>query len=583
MPAPPKEPTLQLLSRAPVKDDEAQFWVVQGEELQAYTSGDLLRAFEHGDLDGGTLVRIKPTAPSKPLRSYIREMVWLAYQSATGSDENENEQIGFQAAFEHAPIGIVLSDLTGLIQETNSAFSSMLGYSGADLIGRRVGSISETTDRPREVALGNEVLAGIRRSFEIEKRFRHRDGSLVETLLSISMLRRQDGTPFQVVAHVLDLTRRKRLERELAQADRLKSIGKLAGGIAHDFNNILQVFTGGLPLLSEIAGEDKHQMLDEMKVAATSGARLTRQIMAFSKQGVVQVEVVELNQLLTNLQPMIKTALGDTSRVVLNLSPHPLFISANTMQLEQAVMNLAFNAAKAMKNGGTFTIHTNAFSDDRVLLQLEDTGTGMDTETIERAFEPYFSTHTGSEGAGLGLAMVHGIVTRFGGSIALESTQGQGTTCSVLWPQYQPSAPEVQPETSPDSVQSVRTLVVDDELPILRMVSRILQRTGHTISTADSVRSAVDLIEQTPEDHDLLVCDVCLKDGNGTAVMKAARLRWPDIAVLYISGFTGTMLKQHDLSPGTHNFLAKPFRPKDLIASTKTLIQHRALAASKNS
>jgi CheY-like chemotaxis protein len=297
---------------------------------------------------------------------------------------------------------------------------------------------------------------------------------------------------------------------------------------------------------------------------------------------VVQVEIIDLNQLLTNLQPMIKTALGDTSKVVLNLSPQPLFISANTMQLEQAVMNLTFNSAMAMKNGGTFTIQTSAFSDDRVLLKLEDTGTGMDTEIIERAFEPYFSTHKGSEGTGLGLAMVHGIVTRFGGNIALESKRGHGTTCTMLWPQVQQTTPEPI-EPSPESISVVRTLVVDDELPILRMVSRILQRTGHTISTADSVRSAVDLIEHTPEDHDLLVCDVCLKDGNGTAVMMAARQRWPDIAVLYISGFTGTMLNQHDLSPGEHNFLAKPFRPKDLIASTKALIQHRAIRASKKS
>ena len=534
-------------------------------------------------MDGDTRVRIKPSAPSKPLRSYIRELVWLAYQSATQSDENKVEQSRFEAAFEHAPIGIVLSDLTGRIQHTNTAFSTMLGYSEAALIGMPVGSISETTDRPREIALGNEVLAGVRKSFEIEKKFQHRDGSLVETLLSIAMLREPDGTPFQVVAHVLDLTRRKRLERDLAQAERLKSIGKLAGGIAHDFNNILQVFTGGLPFLSDIAHGENREILDEMMQAAASGTRLTRQIMAFSRQGVVQVEALDLNQLLTNLQPMIQTALGRTSRVVLDLNPHPVLISANSLQMEQAIMNLAFNSAKAMKNGGTFTLQTKNFLNDRVALVVKDTGTGMDTQTIERAFEPYFTTRTGSGGTGLGLAMVHGIVTRFGGSISLESQPGHGTTCTILWPRHQPTSADVQTEPSPAAESVIRILVVDDELPILRMVCRVLRRAGHTTVTADSVRAAVNLIEHVPETYELLVCDVCLKDGDGSEVAKAARQRWPDISVLYISGFTGPMMRQRDLTNGEHHLLAKPFLPKDLVTLIKEIIEQRTPQTSEGS
>jgi PAS domain S-box-containing protein len=576
MPRPPKKRTLHILKPASALPDLDAFWVDRADNLQKYTPGELLCAFERGEVAGDTLVRIKPSAPSKPLRVYIRELVWLSYQDANQSGEEEPGQETFKRAFDRAPIGVVLSDLAGRIQHANEAFCTLLGYTEEALIGMRVGSISETTDRPREVELGNEVLAGIRNSFEVEKRFRHRDGSLVETLLNIAMIQKPDGTPSQVVAHVVDLTRRKRLERQLSQAERLKSIGKLAGGIAHDFNNILQVFIGGLPLLAKSTQLQESSTLNEMRLAAEAGTRLTRQLMAFTKQGAVQVEAVDLNQLLTNLQPMIQTALGRPSTLVLDLSPHPLLISANSLQLEQAIMNMAFNAAKAMVGGGQFTIQTRDFLDEQVALVVKDTGVGMDPQTLERAFEPYFTTRRGSGGTGLGLSMVHGIVTRFGGSITLESQLDHGTTCTILWPRHTAPPPAVQPAPptpSPVIKDMTRTLVVDDEPIILRMIGLILQRDGHEVAAAGSVQAAVSLIEDTDDSYDLLVCDVCLQDGDGSTVTQAARQRWPGIPVLHISGFTGGVLEQDKILSGEHHLLSKPFRPKELMASVRAILQ----------
>ena len=550
----------------------ALFWTDEGGRLTAYAPSELLRAFERGEVGGQTRVRIQPDAPSKPLRVYIRELVWLAYRAAAEHEEHSSLSNPYEAAFDKAPIGMVLSDLAGRIQQVNQAFCEMLGYESEQLVGMRVGEISDSEGREEELVLGNQVLAGERHSFEIEKKFISAAGDFVETLLSISMIRDEKGQPIRVVAHVLDLRRRKQLERELVQSERLKSIGKLAGGIAHDFNNLLQVLLGVTSSLRDGDHEDREEAIEEIELAVHSGARLTRQLMAFARQGIVHTQVIDLNKQLTALQPMLRTALGRGVRLVFDLTPKPLFVEVDPLQLEQVVMNVVFNAAKAMPDGGLLAVATRVLPNDQLLLTITDDGFGMDEETCARAFEPYFTTRSGRGGTGLGLAMVHGLVARFGGSIRLDSQLGSGTTCSIVWPHVQPDTQKATTARPVDPARPIRALVVDDEVAILRNMVRTLKQSSYTVESADSREAALALIAQAEQPYDLLVCDVCLGDEQGKEVVDTALRRWPDLPVLYISGFTDTGLTRADLRSVRHDLLHKPFVSGELLSRVEALL-----------
>jgi two-component system, cell cycle sensor histidine kinase and response regulator CckA len=573
-----RRPNLRLLKESQEDPEQKDlFWLDRDGKLLPYKAEELLAAFEDSDVNGDTLIRIKADAPSRPLRRYMRELVWIAHRNASHAESEHFQVERYEAAFDHAPIGMILSDLAGRIEHANEAFCRMLGYGAEELEGMRVGEISGHKGREQEVVLGNEVLSGKRMSFEVEKEFIARDGGLVETLLSISMTRDSAGQPLRVVGHVLDLRRRKRLERDLVQAERFKSIGQLSGGIAHDFNNILQVCLGMTGLLRAGTEADQEYAIGELETAVRSGQRLTNQLMAFARQGPMRNEVVDLNKKLRALEPMIRTALGRRTVLRLQLSAESLRIKIDPMQLEQAIMNIVFNAAKAMPDGGELNVETRLLPDEQFTLTVQDTGAGMDEDVCARAFEPYFTTRQGMGGTGLGLAMVYGIITGSGGAIRLDSQPNVGTTCTMLWKRY--TAPDEDQKPSQDvGERSFRCLAVDGEPSILRMIERVLRRRGIDVDAAGTFGECVERIQVAAKPYAIVVCESSFSDASGIGLVDLVREHSPSAAFLFTAADVDALDDEFRETVMNGHLLSKPFLPQDLVEKVEEILEFPALS-----
>ena len=554
---------------------ENRFWVDVAGELVPFSPEQLLAEFESGQIVGQTPIRFSPTAPAKPFRRYMRELVWMAYQNRK-EDNTKTERSLFEVAFNRAPIGMILSDLAGRIQHVNAAFCEMLGYSAEELTGMRVGAISDESARDEELALGNQVISGKRVSFQIEKVFITKTQQRLQTLLSVSSVRDSEGSPSQVIGHVLDLSQRKALERDLAQSERIRSVGRLAGGVAHDFNNLLTVILGELPRLRDGEGLARKEAVSNVSDAAQASARLVQQLMAFSRDGVVEVDVVDINDELVAMRPVLEAALPACIDLDFRLSKNTLPIRINAIQLEQVVMNLVFNARSAMPDGGKLMVRTDGESGS-VFLEIADTGVGMTPEVLARAYEPFFTTGSAQGKTGMGLAMVYGIVTRFDGNVFLDSKVGRGTRCHIEWPRQDThSEQSVEPiaEIPPEKEASQRVLVVDDQPAILRMVSRILRMKGYEVIQASTFAEAKSAIKEAHEPLDLLLTDVRLPDGNGPDLGGYLRDRWSDAAILYISGYTADILTQGEVMTQRDGFVQKPFTAENLLSRVSALINN---------
>ena len=550
---------------------------------------EIIAAFERGELVADTPTRILENAPPKPLHKYIRELVWAEYHSsASGPEDPEgNQALMYQAAFDYAPVAMVVTDLAGIIVDCNDALTQMLGYTREEFIGMRVGQVSADEDRAAEIAQGNELFAGRRRFFQMERRYRHKDGSIVPALLSVAMARDTEGVPNRVIGQFANLTEQKAMEAELSRSERLKTVGRLAGGVAHDFNNLLTVIEAEIDSLERGNTEERGESLANVREATSISARLTQQLMAFSREGAVTVETLDLNRLVASIRPILKAALTGRCRLHLYMEPEEILpIKVNSILIEQVLMNLVFNARNAMEDpSGLISIRTRREEDDKIVFEVEDTGKGMSEEVLSRAFEPFYTTRQGSGGTGLGLATVYGIVTRFHGDIALESEEGKGTICRVTLPAGEASevAPsprdtkvgrkqvDSSPGTENDDVRK-RILLVDDQATIVRILDRVFRKNGYQVATAGSVADGIQAILGATKPFDLLLSDLQLPDGHGTAVANAARERWSELPVIFMSGYTGNSVSQDEIMGGQVEFVAKPFIPKELLARIERLV-----------
>ena len=449
---------------------DGRYWV--GDPPQPQSAKDIVEEMEQGKLALDTPVRIQPDAEPRPLYKYIRELVWEEYQ-VEGKEESVDlaDSRLHKVAFEHAPVAMVVSDLPGRITDCNDAFLRLLGYRRDEAIGLRISQIAADEDRSDEIALGNELFAGRRRSFSLERNYRKKDGSIVQALLSVSLVRDAKGAPERVIGQFVDLSEQKKLEQELSRGERLQTVGRMAGGVAHDFNNLLTVIEAEIGTLATGTEEERREALSNLREATGLSSRLTQQLMVFSKEGAVSISTLDLNEVVHSLRPILKAALTGRARLILHTPPDVRFpVRANLVLLEQVVMNLVFNGRNAIEDpSGTITVRTYAVGTDQIGLVVEDTGCGMSEEVMARAFEPFFTTREGSGGTGLGLATVYGIITRFGGTIAIESEVGVGTTMRMVFPRG-----DAEDLPAPNATSSTRlTAITDTELPAINQ-KRIL-------------------------------------------------------------------------------------------------------------
>jgi PAS domain S-box-containing protein len=520
------------------------------------------------------------------------------------SDATRSGAIGstFEQFLDFVPDAIVGVGPDGEIVLANRQAEDLFGFERGRLLGETIEALIPErfrlpheghresyfeTPRTRAMGVGAELFA------------LNRDGTEFPVEVSLSHLE-LDGRTIATAA-VRDISERAEGEREralqdqLQRARRLESVGQLAGGIAHDFNNLLGVIMNYAEFVAEELepGSQAHGDVEEIRRAAERAAALTRQLLIFSRRETVKPEVLDLIELIGGLENLLRRALGERVELDVVLDEELWAIEADPGQVEQVLVNLSVNARDAMPDGGRLLIEAeNAELDDEfaymhpdtapgryVRLKVSDTGTGMDAETVDRVFEPFYTTKP--DGTGLGLATVYGIVTGAGGRIDIYSEPGIGTTVKVHMPATAAApAPAAPAHGGRSAGRGEVVLVVEDETDVRRMAERILGKAGYTVIGATRGAEAVTICERTEQAVDLLLTDVIMPEMLGTELVERARRARPDLRVVYMSGYSHQVLAPQALTESRHSdFIEKPFNARALLKTVGDLLEPPASRA----
>jgi hypothetical protein len=485
-------------------------------------------------------------------------------------------------------LGIAFWDASGTISEANDEYLRIVGYTRDDLAR---GGVNYKTMTPPEFAPGDakvhEQMARGEACAPWEKELIRKDGQRVPILVGVAAL---DDSHEHGVAFVLDRTARRTLEQQLRQAQKMEAVGRLAGGVAHDFNNILTAITGYGDLLREDLSPGHPGLADvaEIRKAADRAAGLTRQLLAFSRQQVLEPRVLDLNELVHNMEKMLRRLLGEDIELATALAPALGAVKADPGQLEQVIMNLGVNSRDAMPGGGKLTIETADVELDRtyatnhdpiepgryIMLAVTDTGTGMTEATKARLFEPFFTTKEKGKGTGLGLSTVYGIVKQSGGFIWVYSELGLGSTFKIYLPRVDEAAEATSaPATEPRPVEGTETVfVAEDEEGVRRIVREALERRGYTVIHAASGPEAVARAEAHAGPIHLLVTDVVMPGMGGRDLATHLAAARPGLRVLYMSGYTDDSALRRRIVEGGSPYLQKPFSPDVLLRKVRAVL-----------
>jgi len=393
----------------------------------------------------------------------------------------------------------------------------------------------------------------------------------------------QDGKLYRITGTLEDITDRRALEEQLRQAQKMEAIGRLAGGIAHDFNNLLTVVGGYLHLVLETTppSDPRHDKLKQILTASNRASALTSQLLAFGRKQMVQPRLVNVNNLLSNMQALLRPVMGEHIRLQTDLGDDLPCVKADPNQLEQVLINLAANARDAMPEGGEFHLQTSLFNGrvettsdpgQWVRIQVGDTGCGMSQEVLEHVFEPFFTTKGVGRGTGLGLSSVYGIIQQNHGTIRVSSSPNHGTTFEILLPAAA-EIEETKPAASPfETLRGTETiLVAEDELGVRTLVCDTLAQLGYTVLQAGDGRDALRALEQHGPVH-VLLTDVIMPVMGGPELAKRVRLLMPGTKVVYMSGYTDDTLAFYGLPQPDTSYIQKPFTPAALAEKLRQVL-----------
>ncbi len=503
----------------------------------------------------------------------------IAAEQAIGHEMAARDSV-FRAVIDQVPDALALLDRTGRYLVDLRPDRSFLGYRADELLGQPVFDLVHPDDRPQAQAAWAGVAERPGATGVAEVRLQHRDGRhLIVECRAVNCEQVPSLRGILVLAR--DVTERRALERRLAQAERLESVGRLAGGVAHDFNNLLTVVRGNASLLTAELPPDSElrTFVDEIQLAADRGAGLTRHLLAFSRREPVEPRVFDVNALISDLLPLIRRLLGERVSVSWRPAVAACRVKADPNRIEQAILNLVANARDAMPEGGRLTL-TTVDGSGWVELRVHDSGIGMTEEVRLRAFEPFFSTK--KAGTGLGLATCYGIIEQAGGHVSLASEEGQGTTVTVLLPSVSDAVAASPPNRSESGRVAAggpaRILVAEDEPSVQRIVTRALQSSGYEVVQASNGDEAAVLASE--QAFDCLVTDVVMPGLSGDALARKVWADRPAMPVLFMSGYTDEF--QPNLLPRERvaGFVAKPFAIADLVAAVREVLERATVEAT---
>lgn len=501
-----------------------------------------------------------------------------------------NEQ--FRALVNAAPIAVVVSDLEDKINVWNPAAERLFGWRPEEVLGKSVLIIppdrNEEGGKLHQSTLAGEVTAG----FETERL--KRSGKRFPASISSAPVFTETGSISSIVRFIEDISERKSLESQVRQAQKMEVLGRLAGGVAHDFNNMLMVLGGSIELLDRsLPGDSPSRLyLDQIQRTIDKATAVTRQLLAFSRKQVFDLRPMDLHEALTESEFMLPRLLGAGIELSFHHDAQKSWIVSNSTQIEQLVANLAINGSDAMPDGGQLTISTRnassvppngvgaaAIPGEWVVLEVSDTGSGMDEATRAQIFEPFFTTKPAGKGTGLGLATVYGIVNQGNGHIRLETQLEVGTRFEIYFSCVEAPLPELEIPSSAKPLgpehttgEGVTVLVADDETPLRQAVVEILRSTGYTVFEAQTATDAANIAAHRIKKLDILLTDVLMPGLRGPELARLVSQRHPGVHVVYMSGYAEG-LPEMQLPPNSA-FLQKPFRFATLLEQLK-LVQRK--------
>jgi PAS domain S-box-containing protein len=514
----------------------------------------------------------------QPDPDLINAVTALGRQIGQSIDQSRTEQAlakseaRFRKLVEGSSDGIVVV-VDGVIREASERFAEIFSMTVEEVIGRRAADFS--SDDARGTA-DLRIDGDVEGTYEIAGK--RKDGSKV--LLEISARTHNFGGHRERVASARDVTEKRQLEIQLRQAQKMEAVGRLAGGIAHDFNNLLTVIITYVGLLLEGVGETdpRREDIDEIGKAAKAAADLTRQLLAFSRQQVLEPKVLVIEEIVASSQKLLTRLLGEDIQLVTTLAGGTT-VKIDSGQLEQIIVNLAVNARDAMPTGGKITIETavvdlsDAYAKTHwpavpgrfAMLTVSDTGTGMDAETQSRIFEPFFTTKELGSGTGLGLATVYGIVKQSGGFIWVYSEPGDGATFKIYLPLVGDSPSKADRPALPEIPRGNETILLLEDSPEVRVAVReSLKRYGYNVMEAASGNVAIDIATKHGGPIDLLLTDVVMPEMSGRVAAEQLTGIRPDMKVLFMSGYTADAVVRHGVLSHGVAYLQKPFSPDAL-------------------
>ena len=478
--------------------------------------------------------------------------------------------------------GVVAADLHGSVTYMNAMAERLTEWDFDSGRHRHIHDVVRLIDEtdlseieiPMAQVIAGEVVIGLSARTALCRR----SGSRLPIDESASPIRDEHDHIIGVVIVFRDVTEQRRLADELRQTQKLEAVGRLAGGVAHEFNNLMTVVLGNSELLANDSRLDDglREPVKDIWLAGQRAAVLTRQLLTFGRKQVFQSRPIDVNVCISEIAGMLKRLIGDHVTLETRLDAAPAIIKADRGQLEQAIVNLAANGRDAMPSGGTLTITTRT-EPSTVVVEVSDTGTGMNNEVLDHLFEPFFTTKAVGQGTGLGLAAVHGAVTSSGGRIQVDSVVGRGSRFSISFPALQgvaasdvPSAPAVSFDG-----RGQTALVVDDEPSVRELVARILARTGLDVIEAHDARDALQKARDHGCDLHLLVTDIVTPSGSGVELARRLATTYPTMKTILMSGYAERALVPLRSGDVGAVFVQKPFAPTELLARVRDLLSPR--------
>jgi len=503
----------------------------------------------------------------------------------------------FRTAFENAAVGMALVNRDGIYIEVNAAMAHIIGYTQAELVGKPVASFTHPEDLKQRMDFIDDLVAGRIDSGEQERRFIHRNGSVVWVLIWASVQRDSEGRFLYFISMVVDITKRKKAEEEKKQIEaqfqhsqKMEAIGTLAGGIAHDFNNILSAIIGYSELaLMDIPEDTKiSRYIQEVQTAGERAKDLVKQILTFARQTDSEAKPIQVKHILKEALKLLKAS-TPSSIEIREVIESDAAILADPTQIHQVTMNLFTNALHAMKEDvGVITVQLKEVSLDNhftelhpsmlpgsyLQLRVEDTGCGIRPDILKKIFDPYFTTKKAGEGTGLGLSVVKGIVEGCKGTITIKSEVGKGSVFDVYFPIIERKSKTLTSRSEDEKVPAGKEsiLLVDDEIPISRLNEQILTALGYRTTMRTSPIEALELFKFDPDRFDLVITDMTMPKMSGDLLaIEMKRIR-PDIPVILCTGYSKRMSDERAIEIGINAVLMKPVVKLDLAKTIRKVL-----------